>query len=105
MKVLAVFGLVVALLSGCGGTTTAQPVPSKTVLSAYDQGYFYGQMQGDKNWERIAYDGGYTLPIPGVQCQDIIFQLKKKLYKNYSSEEKEFFKGCVIANRTFTNKQ
>jgi len=31
MKVLAVLGLAVALLSGCGGTTTAQPVPTVTV--------------------------------------------------------------------------
>ncbi len=31
MKVLAVLGLAVALLSGCGGSTTAQPVPTVTV--------------------------------------------------------------------------
>jgi len=32
MKVLAVLGLAVALLSGCGGSTTAQPAPTVTVI-------------------------------------------------------------------------
>ena len=34
MKVLAVLGLAVALLSGCGGTTTSQPAPTVTVTAS-----------------------------------------------------------------------
>jgi hypothetical protein len=32
MKVLAILSLAVALLSGCGGSTTAQPAPTVTVI-------------------------------------------------------------------------
>jgi hypothetical protein len=108
MKVLAALGLSIALLSGCGGSTTAQPAPtvkpavSKTPSSAYENGYYWGRAKG-----QFAILGrentGRALAPPGVQCGDVLMKLTNKKIVNYSlEEENQFFKACVTAYRTFT---